>query len=221
MEFYQGTTKIGERTSEPYMFTWKEVPEGIYSITAAATDNQNLRTVSSAVSVVVEKSGAAINQLPIVNISLPNKGKKYKRNDKIVIEAIASDPDGFVSKVELKSGNVTLAEMITAPFVYIWEDADTGTYLVTAIATDNLGATSISSEVELSVEGFYDPNSEILNLYPNPNNGKFEVDVCSSLPYQEKEIKIVDLSGKIIFNDVLTNPEGPKEIDLSNEVAGI
>ena len=82
VEFYQGTTRLGELTTAPYSFTWKEVPEGTYLITAAATDNQNLRTISGSVTVVVEKSANLVNELPIVSIKSPNKDKKIKKNDK-------------------------------------------------------------------------------------------------------------------------------------------
>ena len=60
VEFYNGTAKLGERTSAPWSFSWKDVAEGTYSITAAATDNSNARTVSSAVSVIVEKAAPAV-----------------------------------------------------------------------------------------------------------------------------------------------------------------
>ena len=220
VEFYQGTIKLGERTSAPYSYTWKEVPEGTYSITAAATDNQNLRTVSGAVSVVVEKSATAINQLPIVSITSPSKGKKYRKNDKIVIEAVASDPDGSISKVEFKSGSITLAEVTTAPYIYIWEAVDTGTYVITAIATDNLGATSDSCDLVLFVDPVYDINSEIINLYPNPNDGHFTIDIYSAFPNANNTITVVSLTGKTVYKKTLTEQECSREINLSNMPAG-
>ncbi len=73
VEFFQGTVKLGERTAAPYSYTWKEVSEGTYSITAVATDNQNQKTVSLAVSVIVEKSATAVNQLPVVSITSPEQ----------------------------------------------------------------------------------------------------------------------------------------------------
>ena len=143
VEFYNGNTKIGDKFI-PF-FTWKEVPEGTYSLTAIATDNFNAKTVSAAVEVVVETSANAINQLPIVNITSPGKSKKYKNHDNIVITAQASDPDGTISKVELKNGAITIAELTTAPYSFLLEDVDTGKYVITAVAFDNLGASSSSS----------------------------------------------------------------------------
>jgi hypothetical protein len=53
VEFYSGATKLGEATAEPFAFDWTGVTAGTYALTAAATDNDNNRVVSSAVSVTV------------------------------------------------------------------------------------------------------------------------------------------------------------------------
>jgi uncharacterized repeat protein (TIGR02059 family) len=220
VEFYNGSTKLGESYVSPFSLTWKEVPAGTYSIIAVATDNLNAKTFSGTVNVVVETSANNVNQLPVVSILKPNNGKKHKKNDAIVIEAVASDPDGTISMVEFKSGNITLAQVTTAPYIYVWEDADTGTYIITAIATDNLGATSTSSEVELSVLQFNDANPEIINLYPNPNDGHFAIDIYSGLPEQNNRIAIVSLSGKTIVSNIIMKQESYMEFDLSNLTAG-
>lgn len=53
VDFYSGGTLLGTDTSSPYSFTWTNVGAGTYSLTARATDNTNLTTTSSAVSVTV------------------------------------------------------------------------------------------------------------------------------------------------------------------------
>ena len=40
VEFYDGTTLLGEDTSEPYAFTWTSLADGCYSIEARAFDDQ-------------------------------------------------------------------------------------------------------------------------------------------------------------------------------------
>ena len=215
VEFYNGNLKIGDGSPGSFYFIWKEVPEGTYSLTAVATDNLNAKTVSAAVVVVVEKSADAINQLPTVDITSPGKSKKYKNHDNIVITAQASDPDGTISKVELKNGGVTFAELTSAPYSFILEDIDTGKYVITAVAFDNLGASSSSSNLELTVAPFYDAYSEILNLYPNPNNGHFTVDIYSGFGDQNNKVTIVTLSGITIYSDIINEQESSKEFDLS------
>ena len=41
VEFYNGTTKLGEDINAPYTFTWNNVTKGSYTIRAVATDNEN------------------------------------------------------------------------------------------------------------------------------------------------------------------------------------
>ena len=220
VEFFNGGTKLGESSVSPILFTWKEVPEGTYSLTAVATDNLNAKTVSAAIDVVVEKSVNAVNQLPDVTIISPQKDKKIKKHDKIVFEVTASDPDGTISSVELKCQNTTLAVLTTEPYVYVWEDADTGTFVITALATDNLGASATSSAVVLEVADFYDSNSEIIRLYPNPNNGYFTVDFASSIIQEKRTVEIMSLDGRVLLKEIISDQENSKEIGLTDAVAG-
>ena len=53
VEFFQGTTKLGQDASAPYAFTWPSVPAGTYSLTAVATDNQGAKKTSRAVTISV------------------------------------------------------------------------------------------------------------------------------------------------------------------------
>jgi len=53
VEFFQGSTKIGEDTTAPYAYTWNNVSQGTYNITAKATDNDNAPTTSAPVTLNV------------------------------------------------------------------------------------------------------------------------------------------------------------------------
>ena len=53
VEFYSGATLIGTATTSPYTVNWNNVPAGNYSITAKATDNNNLSTTSSEIKISV------------------------------------------------------------------------------------------------------------------------------------------------------------------------
>jgi hypothetical protein len=53
VEFFQGSTKLGEDTDSPYSYTWNDVNVGRYSLTARATDNNNGTTTSTAVNINV------------------------------------------------------------------------------------------------------------------------------------------------------------------------
>ena len=222
IEFFSGTLKLGEITSNPYSFTWKNVIEGTYSITATATDNLNSKTVSAPVTVVVEKSASSVNQLPIVNVKTQGNSKKYKKDDTIILEVDAFDPDGTISSVQLKSGDVTLAEMTTPPYIYTLTDVDTGRYEIIAIATDNLGASNRSSILELVVVPLFDIYSEYITLYPNPNDGHFSVELSGSISsYDVNNIIISGLAGKRVYVGTYSEHQIQAEFDISTLAPGI
>jgi hypothetical protein len=133
---------------------------------------------------------------------------------------VASEPDGSNSKDEFKKGSTTLAELTSAPYLYIWDDVDTGTYLITAVATDDFGAATTSSVMEVRVDAFYNANSEIINLYPNPNNGHFSIDIYSGLHDQNNRVTIVSISGNTIYNEILKEQDSYREFDLSDKASG-
>ncbi|KKP88038.1 MAG: hypothetical protein UR92_C0014G0001, partial [Candidatus Nomurabacteria bacterium GW2011_GWA2_35_80] len=53
VEFYNGTTKLGEDLTSPYTFTWPSVPTGSYSLTAKGYDNSNAVATSTTVNITV------------------------------------------------------------------------------------------------------------------------------------------------------------------------
>lgn len=57
VEFFQGTTKLGEDLTSPYAFTWSKVSAGNYSLSAKATDNEGSTTTSAANSITVNAPG--------------------------------------------------------------------------------------------------------------------------------------------------------------------
>ena len=61
VEFFQGTTKLGEATTSPYTWSWSEVAVGIYTLTAMAIDNAGETTTSATVTVTV---GSVISTQP-------------------------------------------------------------------------------------------------------------------------------------------------------------
>jgi hypothetical protein len=219
VEFFSGSTKLGERTAAPYSFTWKEVPEGTYSLTAIATDNSNGKTISDPVTVIVEKTSPAINQLPVVNIKSPENESTFEAPATIMLTADASDADGAVSKVEYYCGDLKIGESFTSPWQVSFECTKTGTYDINAVATDNLNALTSSPAVKISVS-FKNEYPDIINLYPNPNTGRFSINLLSPLPDEENAVIITNLSGQTVYYGALEKKEHTMQLDLSYTTAG-
>jgi hypothetical protein len=68
-----------------------------------------------------------------------------------VLTAAASDSDGTVSKVQFYNGTTLLGTATTSPYQFTWSNVPAGTYTLTAKATDDAGATSLSDPISISV----------------------------------------------------------------------
>ena len=220
VEFFNGTSKLGERTAAPWSFTWKEVSEGTYSIKAVATDNSNAQTSSDPVTVVVEKSTPAVNQMPSVSISSPGNDGIFESPAKISLTASASDPDGMIEKVEYYIGGEKIGESTEHPYTITFESNSAGVYEITAKAYDNLNAISVSEPVRFIIN-HRRTNPDVLALYPNPNDGNFILEV--SPPDAENavySISIISLSGRTVYSYLTDQSELRMGIDISDSPGG-
>jgi hypothetical protein len=151
VEFFNGTTKIGESLSAPYGMAWNGAPNGSLSLSALATDDQGAQTTSTAVSATVAPAPPP-NSPPSVAITQPTSGASFNAGDTITIAASASDSDG-IAKVEFFSGAAKLGEALAAPYSFDWAAVPAGNYSLTATATDGLGAKGNSTAVAVTVSG--------------------------------------------------------------------
>jgi len=222
VEFFNKTTSLGVITSAPWSIVWNDVLEGNYSITAVATDNLGAKTTSSAVSLTIYKKP---NQPPAVSIVSPADGQIFKKNDEIMITVAASDPDGSIERIELYDGNEFLAEINSSPYTYSWKYAEKGIHTLSAVAIDNLNESTVSSQVSIEVKAgqikTVNNNKDILNLYPNPNDGNFTVAFSSSAPEGQGVIDIVSAEGKSITREIIGNENTTMTFNLSYIKSGL
>lgn len=91
------------------------------------------------------------NQAPTVSITAPTAGSSSEAGQTIAITANAADADGSISKVEFYNGTTLLGSDDTAPYNYSWASVAAGSYSITAKAYDNLGQTTDSAAVAITV----------------------------------------------------------------------
>ena len=147
VEFYNGATLLGQDLASPYSFTWSGVPAGNYSLIAKATDNQNAVTTSTALLITVTKA----NVPPVVSLTSPSNNASFTSGSSITIIASATDSNGTISKVEFFYDAKLLSQDFTSPYSFAWTNLQTGTYSLTAKATDNQNAVTTSTAVSITV----------------------------------------------------------------------
>jgi hypothetical protein len=99
--------------------------------------------------------GGTANNPPSINLISPVNNTVLASPAMISLTADASDSDGTVSKVAFYQGNTLLNEDLTAPYSFAWNNVAAGVYLITAVATDNLGSSKVSAPVTVVV---YNPD---------------------------------------------------------------
>jgi chitinase len=88
---------------------------------------------------------------PTVQLTTPASGSTFTSPANISIAATASDADGSIAKVDFFRGSVLIATDTTAPYSVTWSNVAEGAYALTALATDNSGATGRSQPVNVVV----------------------------------------------------------------------
>lgn len=108
----------------------------------------------------------APNAAPTVSITSPANGAGFITGAVVAIAANAADADGTVTQVEFFVDGVSVGVDATAPYTANYTSV-AGTHNLTAVATDNSGATTTSSVVTINVANNPPPTVNITN----PANG--------------------------------------------------
>jgi hypothetical protein len=124
-------------------------PPGIYMLFAIGTDG--VPSVARMVRVGAAAPPPPPNGAPSVSITSPSEGASFAWHAEVTINATASDSDGTVQKVEFFRDGVKVGEDASSPYSFRWKNAATGSYTLTAKATDNAGAVTTSAPVHITV----------------------------------------------------------------------
>jgi glucose/arabinose dehydrogenase len=157
VSFFDGTTFLGSTNNTPYTVT-ANLAVGLHSLTAVATDNLGLSATSSVVNVSVS---APANTPPSVTITNPVDNAAFGNTATVSVGVSATDSDGSVTNVKIFNGAALLRNFSVPPFTFsgtaLAGSFALGTNTVTAVATDNLGASSTSAPVHVIIARFLPP----------------------------------------------------------------
>ena len=96
-------------------------------------------------------SGGGGNQPPTAALTAPANGATFTAGANITITANAADSDGTVAKVEFFRGATSIGSKTSSPWSVTWNNVPAGSYALTAVATDNAGASTTSAAVNITV----------------------------------------------------------------------
>lgn len=229
VEFYAGTTKLGEDTSSPYELVWNGAALGSYTLTARATDNEGATGTSTSVAISVADSTAGAN--PTVTIVNPSNGTELTTGVSVNLSANASDSDGTIASVVFSvSGQDYLATLSGGSYVANWTPASDGAYGVSILATDNDGLTAtdqitVSSTTpntcsapawdaatvynggdQVSYNGvLYQANYWTQNNNPSTSNGQYahwlDMGPCGNPPNQAPAVSVTNPANNASFTE--------------------
>jgi hypothetical protein len=166
IDFYQNDIFIGTALKAPYTVEWENVPAGNYSITAKATNNDSMTTISAPVQIYVSNPVV----LPAISVINPKNGAIFTESASITITATTEDTDGLISEVEFYSSDSLLGTATVIPYTFTWNNMPAGNYSITAKAINNDSLVTASEPVEI----FIVPNhSPIVNIMKPLNDETF------------------------------------------------
>ena len=180
VEFFDGTTKLGEDTSSPYSFNWTNAAAGTHTLTVRITDNENATATSTPVTITV-----TANASPTVSITAPANNAQVTAGTPISITATAADANGTVTKVECFDGTTKLGEDLSSPYTFAWNNATAGAHVLTAKATDDQTNVTTSSAVNITVTAGNTPPT--VSITSPTNNAQIASQIFSQLRCPAKE----------------------------------
>jgi hypothetical protein len=156
VEFYNGTAKLGEDITSPYSYTWTNVANGTYNITAKAFDDKNASTTSQSITVIVISAttptlqGTNLNQTVIKQTAITPM--IFTWGNAATDVTYSSLPTGLIA---VKNSSAKTLTISGTPSV-------NGTFTVATIG----GSPAVSLQASVTLN----PNSILANWYPFQEN---------------------------------------------------
>ena len=146
--------------------TWTQVGSdtfamgtSVYIGLALSSHVSGVTTTATFDNVTVAGSAAPSNGPPTVTLTSPSGGAAFTSPATISLAASASDTDGGVASVAFYAGSTLLGTVTSAPYGLTWTSVPSGSYSLTAVATDSGGAATTSAPVAITVNS--PPSSEL------------------------------------------------------------
>jgi len=168
----------------------------------------------------VPQATSTPNNPPTISLSSPSNGASFTSGTTITISASASDADGSVTAVDFLVDGVVIGSDASSPYSINYTAAS-GTHTIAAKATDNLGASTTSTSVSITVTNPVNQNP-VVSITSPANGASFSapanitINVSSSDP--DGNVSKVDFYNG--SNLIGTDNSSPYSYTWSNVAAG-
>src|SRR5438105_3481211 len=88
-----------------------------------------------------------------IGITSPNNNASFAAAPTLTLLAGVTNTGGSIAKVEFYQGAIKIGQSpsSTSPYSLLWSNVPANSYVLTAVATDNLGAVVTSAAVNLTI----------------------------------------------------------------------
>jgi Bacterial Ig domain/Secretion system C-terminal sorting domain len=210
-------TDLGVSYSPDWGSNWESFTHGMPGVSVTDLDifyPSKLIRASTYGRGIWESNLNFFNLAPSVFLTSPANNTAFLAPASILISADASDADGSISKVEFYNGTILLGHSDTAPYTFTWDNVASGSYIITAKAYDNSGASVTSSPISVSISVAHDagissitsPNGVMNTSHVIPsvilkNYGSATLTMARILSYIDNERdNTVDWTGSLAAN---------------------
>jgi hypothetical protein len=210
VEFYNGTTKLGEDATSPYSFTWSNAGGGTYNIRAVATDDRGGQTTAQ-ISVVINNppggivykdcnyGGYAIN-LPVGSYTLNQLIARGVIDNDISSLKVNSGYEAILYRDNNFAGPAYLFRSNYACLVTVGlsdgSNVNLNDWTSSVVIRKSATARAMGSEESGVIP--YTEYTSTLRILPNPVNSEMVIQYGNMGDYFD--VKILDVNGSIVYS---------------------
>ncbi|HKA19632.1 MAG TPA: Ig-like domain-containing protein [Blastocatellia bacterium] len=162
VEFFQGSTKLGESVTSPYSFAWNSAPAGSFALTAKATDLLGAVTTSNAINITVNPAPGAIS------------GKVTKLDGTTAIAgATVKVFQGAVvlgNATSNSTGDYTVSGLANASYSVVVSAPGYETNSQTGVSVANGGTTTLNVSLAIPISYLYDQLGRLVGVIDKDGN---------------------------------------------------
>ncbi len=145
VQFYRGSTLLGEDATSPYSLILGGMSAGNYSFSARAVYGASQVATSAAVSVRI------VSRPPIVGLSVPVPSGGFTAPATIQLNAVVAANGNPITAVQFLNGTTVLGQDTTAPYSWTWNGVGLGNYNLRARVLYGAGGSVSSTPVGVVV----------------------------------------------------------------------